>query len=83
LDSPEGNPKYRAPHNGDIKNPFFEDIWGLTCIGLSLFFNEEMCSKKMWCVFQDFQRNKTNFMPKHESTEEICEFLERLLLAFK
>ena len=69
MDKPEGNTKYRAPMIDGVKNMFFEDDWGFSCIALSIFWHEKVTSKKLLKIVNEAKKNEKKLVLYEEASE--------------
>ena len=79
LDRPEGNNKYRAPLVDGMKNKFFEDIWGYSCVVLSIFRQEKVTSKKLSEIIMECIKKEKNLGFLDEFQEEGAEIIQNLV----
>ena len=82
LEWPEGNQKYRAPECSTMNEPFYEDLWGFSCIALSLYCHQKINSKSMSILLDLYKKNKKHFINNEESYNEINVIMEALLIIF-
>ena len=75
MEKPEGNIKYRAPMIDGVKNMFFEDVWGFSCIALSVFWKEKVTSKKLL----KFVNEVKNHEKKLVLSEEVSEIVQNII----
>ena len=78
MEKPEGNIKYRAPMIDGVKNMFFEDVWGFSCIALSVFWNEKVTSKKLLNIVNEVKNNEKKLILSEE-VSEIVQIVVKIL----